>query len=87
MTPEEKRDKALAFIRERKASYLETFGAAGASAAMLDLAAFCRAGATTFHPDSHVHALIEGRREAWLRIQDHLTLTDEELLRRYGGEK
>lgn len=46
---------------------------------LADLAKFCRAYDSTFHPDSRVHAELEGRREVWLRIQNHLKLSDEEL--------
>lgn len=44
-----------------------------------DLAKFCRAHDTTFHPDPRVHATLEGRREVWLRIQEHLSLDIEEI--------
>lgn len=39
-----------------------------------DLAKFCRAHDSTFHPDPRVHAVMEGRREVWLRIQENLQL-------------
>ncbi len=44
-----------------------------------DLARFCRAHETTFHPDPRVHAALEGRREVWLRIQEYLQLDIEEI--------
>jgi hypothetical protein len=44
-----------------------------------DLAKFCRAHESTFHKDPRAHAVMEGRREVWLRIQNQLNLTDEEL--------
>lgn len=44
-----------------------------------DLAKFCRAHESTFHPDERTHALLEGRREVFNRIQQHLNLTEEEL--------
>lgn len=44
-----------------------------------DLVKFCRAHQPTFHPDPRVHAMLEGRREVWLRIQEHLKLTSDEL--------
>lgn len=49
-----------------------------------DLAKFCRAEATTFHPDQRVHAALEGRREVWLRISQHLNLNPDELWKLYG---
>jgi hypothetical protein len=52
-----------------------------------DLAKFCRAHETTFHTDPHIAALMEGRREVWLRIQQYLQLTDKQLwLLRKNGE-
>ena len=37
------------------------------------------------HPDARVHAVAEGRREVWLRIAQHLNLSEENLWRAYGG--
>ncbi len=44
-----------------------------------DLAKFCRAHESTFHPDARVHAVLEGRREVWLKIERMLELTPEEI--------
>lgn len=44
-----------------------------------DLAKFCRAHTTTYHPDARIHAVLEGRREVWLKIQEHLQMTMEEI--------
>ena len=54
---------------------------------LADLAKFCRADRSTFHADPRVHAALEGRREVWLRIQEHLNLTPEQLAQLYGGPK
>lgn len=48
-----------------------------------DLAKFCRAHKTCFHADPRVHAAMEGRREVFLRIVEHLNLSYEELFRLY----
>jgi hypothetical protein len=45
-----------------------------------DLRRFCRAGVSTFHPDPRVHAMLEGRREVFLRIEQFSTLTTEEII-------
>lgn len=45
-----------------------------------DLAKFCRANETTYHPDPRTHALLEGRREVFQRIQNFLKLTPDELV-------
>lgn len=44
-----------------------------------DLAQFCRAHESTFHADARLHAVLEGRREVWLKIERMLKLTSEEL--------
>jgi hypothetical protein len=46
-----------------------------------DLAKFCRAHETSFHPDPRVHAQLEGRREVWLRIEEFLHLSPEEIVK------
>lgn len=50
-----------------------------------DLAKFCRANQTTFHPDARLHAVLTGRHEVWLRIQQHIRLPEAELWARLGG--
>jgi hypothetical protein len=52
-----------------------------------DLARFCRAKESTFKPDAREHAVLEGRREVWLRIQRHLEMTPIELLEYMNPEK
>ena len=44
-----------------------------------DLAKFCRAHESTFLPDQRAHAVLEGRREVWLKIQEHLQLTMDQI--------
>ena len=46
---------------------------------LTDLAKFCRAHETTFNKDDRMHAVLEGRREVWLRIQNYLKLSTDEL--------
>ena len=59
----------------RHQDYARTFDGPVAERVLADLARFCRAGESTFHPDPRVHAVLEGRREVWLRIQKYLRLT------------
>lgn len=49
------------------------------------LAMFCRANETEFHADPRLHAVLSGRREVWLSIQQHLHLTDQALWALYSG--
>ena len=80
----EKFGKALDFLRARSQSYKLVFGSPAGDRVLADLAKFCRANDTTFHADPRVHAVLEGRREVWLRIQNHLRLNPEQLLSIYA---
>jgi len=77
-------ESALQFLRARAHAYRVTFSGPRAELVLADLARFCRATESTFHPDPRVHAVAEGRREVWLRIQHHLKMTDDDLWKRYG---
>lgn len=78
--PAEVKQAVLNFLHGRKRAYVETFDNPGAGKAVLaDLAKFCRAHTSTFHQDPRIAAQLDGRREVWLRIQQHLQLTDEQL--------
>lgn len=75
-------EKARGFLRTRKASYQQVFEGHGAAREVLmDLAQFCRADETTFHNDPRKSDVLIGRREVWLRIQEHLHLSNEELFK------
>ena len=67
------------FLRGRRESYRRVFDSPDGKAVLADLAKFCRASVTTFHEDPRAHALAEGRREVWLRIQNHLRLSEDDL--------
>ena len=79
------KDTAQQFLQERRTAYIRTFDNAFGAQVLADLAKFCRAQESTFHPDARIHAAIEGRREVWLRIMQHLNLTEDALWRAYGG--
>lgn len=74
----------LSFLNRRKLWYRQTFLTESGKDMLSDLAKFCRANDTTFHPDPHIRCQLDGRREVWLRIQNHLKLTDDELFEIYG---
>jgi hypothetical protein len=76
----------LDFLRGRKGAYQQTFMSMAGQQVLQDLSAFCRANETCFHPDPRLHAVAEGRREVWLRIQQHLNLTGEQLAELYAGK-
>lgn len=79
--------KTLQFIEERKTAYQIVFGDGPAGkAVLLDLADFCRAEETCWSQDERYTSVLTGRREVWLRIQDHLRRAPEELLARAAGD-
>lgn len=73
--------KAKEFVFSRKQAYQQTFNSENRfnKAVLKDLAKFCRANKSTFNTDPRAHAVLEGRREVWLRIEQHLHLTPEQL--------
>ena len=66
-------EKARQFLGQRRTAYVKTFLNPYGDEVLRDLARFCRA-----------HAVAEGRREVWLRIQQHLQLSDDELWAIFG---
>lgn len=73
----------------RKQAYQQTFNIENvfSQRVIKDLALFCHANQTTFDPaeSAREHAVREGRRQVYLRIQQHIQLTPEQLLRILGG--
>lgn len=81
-TQKQNKEKLLNYLAYRKECYMDTFVDTSAVHAVLsDLAVFCRAGKSTFDPDPRVDALLQGRKEVWLRIAQHLGYTEDELYR------
>ena len=78
-------DKVRQALGERRYAYQKTFNGPLAEVVLKDLSRFCRAHESTFHADPRAHAMAEGRREVWLRIQNHLKLTPEQLWELYSG--
>jgi hypothetical protein len=76
-------DKVRAFLKSRKADYIDTFRNDPGKRVLADLAKFCRANEETFHTDQRVSAMLDGRRGVWLRIKKHLDLSPDELVRIY----
>ena len=72
-------------LMRRRHAYNVTFRSPLGEEVLRDLARFCRAHESTFHTDARALAMAEGRREVWLRIQNHLNLTPDELWQLYSG--
>ena len=77
------------FLSARSMAYRRVFNAQNRDAKVVleDLSRFCRAAKSTAHVDPHMAARLDGRREVWLRLQDHLNLSTEEMYRLYHGQK
>lgn len=72
--------------RERKKAYQLSLKSPAGQLVCQDLADFCRANETCVVPgDEHLTWVLEGRREVWLRIQQHLNLTPDQLATLYSG--
>jgi hypothetical protein len=75
--------KLVARIRT---AYRAAFTHPAGEMVLADLAKFCRAAETCVIPGDHDRTLIlEGRRECFLRITDHLNLSSEQLYALYAG--
>lgn len=74
------------FLRERKKAYQLALMSPAGQEVLDDLAKFCRANETCVVPDNPtLTAVLEGRREVWLRIMQHLNLTPTQLYELYSG--
>jgi len=72
-------EKAQDFLATRRQNYIRVFDGPPGDAVLRDLAIFCRANQSTLHQDQRISDALNGRREVWLRIQQHLNMTDEQL--------
>jgi hypothetical protein len=67
-------------------AYGIVFGSPSGQIVLTDLVAFCRASETCYVAgDTHATAMLEGRREVFLRIQQYSKLTFDEILRLRQG--
>jgi hypothetical protein len=77
-------DQAKTIFADRQRAYLLAFNTEAGKAVLMDLSTFCRARETCVVPgDRDRTYVLEGRREVYLRIRDHLDLTVEELVEKY----
>lgn len=80
-------DKLRDLIVSRRQAYRALFRGPHRDKVLEDLAMFCRAHESTFHEDTRLAANLDGRREVWLRIVNHLRLSDEDLFLLATGRK
>ena len=79
------RFRLIDWIRRRRSDYKAAFNSPAGARVLVDLAKFCHANESCFDDDPRVHAAFEGRREVYLRIQQHLELSSEELAQLFHG--
>ena len=78
-------ERAMGRLRARRwQAYRDLFQPGGdlapaADIVLADLREFCRARESTFESDPRLHALMEGRREVWLRIANALNLSEADV--------
>lgn len=75
------------FLLNRQMMYQSTFNSPAGQEVLKDMEGFCRAHQSTFHENIQVSATLDGRREYYLRVRDHLELSSEELCEKYTGVK
>ena len=79
-------DKVRDFLTSRSQSYRKCFSGMSGERVLEDLAIFCRANETTFHPDARTEGVLQGRREVWLRISAHMNLSEKELWQHFNPD-
>lgn len=81
-------DKAKGYLVRRQQAYRAVFSeeSQASKRVLKDLAKFCRANESTFHGEQRIHAVLEGRREVWLRIMKHTKLDTDQFWKEYGRE-
>ena len=78
--------KTLDFVKRRRYHYQLTFAQPAGQNVLDDLAKFCRAHETCVIPGDRDRSLVlEGRREVWLRIMQHMAYSPEQLMVLFGG--
>lgn len=71
-------------LERRRQAYVSVFDTPNGEVVIADLARFCRASESTFDPDPRIAANLDGRREVFLRVQEHIQLSQEQLYRMKG---
>ncbi|TXG77640.1 hypothetical protein E6Q11_02605 [Candidatus Dojkabacteria bacterium] len=85
----DKDTKVKELLAFRQQAYQQTFNLENrfSEAVVKDLERFCRGSTSCFHVDARYHAVLEGRREVWLRIRDALKLNPDDYFEKYTTGK
>lgn len=76
--------KLQAALADRQRAFMLAFNTDAGKAVLADLATFCRANETCVVPGDRDRTwVLEGRREVWLRIRDHLDTHTDELIQKF----
>jgi hypothetical protein len=81
------------FLKRRRITYNLAANQPAVQDMLIDLAVFCRANSSTValdkdgKVDRDLSLILEGRREVWLRIANHLNLTTKQLYALYTGQQ
>lgn len=80
-------DNTLLFLRDRKTAYSLKFGAKDGATRMImaDLVRFCHWQEGAFHKDQRITDRLLGRQDVLRRINEHIGLTDRQLMVLYNG--
>src|ERR1017187_600034 len=93
MAINEQAGRLFDFFKRRKVNYQLACNQPATQEMLIDLAQFCRANETCLVLDSGGRVddaftkILEGRREVWLRIQQHLNLNTTQLYFLYTGKQ
>ena len=79
-------EDALAFLMSRQRAYITTFRNPVGEMVLKDLSKFCRAHESTYNVNERLEGIMQGRRDVWLRIAQHLNLSSDELWKLYGSQ-
>lgn len=77
------------YFKQKQYAYQQVFNPQNVylEKVLKDLSRFCRAHDSTFHQDPRAHAILEGRREVFLRITKFTKLTPDQVWELYGKEE
>ena len=93
MAISEQAGRLFDFFKRRKTNYQLACNQPAMQEMLIDLAQFCRANETCVILDKNGRVdeaftkILEGRREVWLRIQQHLNLSTQQLYMLYTGKQ
>lgn len=83
MTAYELYERTIDFLRFRQRAYQLAFPQPAHNEVLKDLAKFCHANDVPRQSDLYLLGVYAGRREVWLRIQQHLNLQPHQLYEIY----